>query len=472
MWIATILFELIVNILFTLIKKLQVQILSIFKLNSGDKRTQTVKRNVLWSFLIKGISILVSLLLVPLTLGYVSSEVYGIWLTLSSVLHWLTFMDVGFTLGLKNRLAEALAHEDYEKGKSLVSTTYFMMAVIFIPLSIFLILISPHINWCSFFNVNSKYEADVLLTIQLLSIFLALQMIVNVFIAVVAAYQKVALSSLFGVIGHVCALIVIFMMTKFIPPSLSNLTFAYSLMPILVVAIFSFIFFQGKFKKTCPSIQSINTKYIKDLWNLGVKFFIIHIQMIVLYQSTNILISNLDGPEAVTQYNIAYKVLNVVALIFTIILSPLWPAFTDAYAKKDYHWMNKTYHQMIKLFLLLSVLITFVVIISPILYQLWVGDKVQVPFILTVSIAIYTLIHCWDALQVMLINGIGTVQLQTYVTLIGLILHIPLALFLGQFIGIYGIIMSMCIINLIYCSFFTTQIQKILHKTAQGIWIK
>ena len=381
-------------------------------------------------------------------------------------------MDVGFTLGLKNRLAEALAHEDYEKGKSLVSTTYFMMAVIFIPLSIFLILISPHINWCSFFNVNSKYEADVLLTIQLLSIFLALQMIVNVFIAVVAAYQKVALSSLFGVIGHVCALIVIFMMTKFIPPSLSNLTFAYSLMPILVVAIFSFIFFQGKFKKTCPSIQSINTKYIKDLWNLGVKFFIIHIQMIVLYQSTNILISNLDGPEAVTQYNIAYKVLNVVALIFTIILSPLWPAFTDAYAKKDYHWMNKTYHQMIKLFLLLSVLITFVVIISPILYQLWVGDKVQVPFILTVSIAIYTLIHCWDALQVMLINGIGTVQLQTYVTLIGLILHIPLALFLGQFIGIYGIIMSMCIINLIYCSFFTTQIQKILHKTAQGIWIK
>ena len=100
---------------------MQVQIPSIFKLNSGDKRTQTVKRNVLWSFLIKGISIIVSLIMVPLTLGYVSSEVYGIWLTLSSVLHWLTFMDVGFTTGLKNRLAEALAHEDYEKGKSLVN---------------------------------------------------------------------------------------------------------------------------------------------------------------------------------------------------------------------------------------------------------------------------------------------------------------------------------------------------------------
>ena len=91
---------------------------------------------------------------------------------------------------------------------------------------------------------------------------------------------------------------------------------------------------------------------------------------------------------------------------------------------------------------------------------------------MTVFIAIYTLIHCWDSLQVILINGIGAVKLQTYVTLIGLIFHIPLALFLGKFIGIYGVIISMCIINLIYCSFFTTQIQKILHKTAQGIWIK
>ena len=448
------------------------RILSVLKINTGDKRTQIIKKNVLGSFVVKGISIVVSLLLVPLTLGYVSSEVYGVWLTLSSVLHWLTFMDVGFTLGLKNRLAEALAHEDYERGKSLISTTYFLMAVIFIPLALFLVFISPYVNWCSFFNINPIYESDVLLTIQLLSVFLALQMIVNVFVAVVAAYQKVALSSLFGVIGHTAALIVIYLMTKFIPPSLSNLTFAYSLMPIIVVGISSFILFQNKFKKTRPSIQSINTKYIKDLWSLGVKFFIIHIQMIVLYQSTNILISNLDGPEAVTQYNIAYKVLNVVALIFTIILGPLWPAFTDAYTKKDYPWMNKTYKRMVKLFFLICIIFFCVVITSPILYDFWVGDKVHVPFILTVSIAIYTLIHCWDALQIMLINGIGTVKLQTYVTLIGLILHIPLALFLGQYIGIYGVIVSMCIINLIYCSFFTTQIQKILHKNAHGIWIK
>lgn len=194
--------------------------------------------------------------------------------------------------------------------------------------------------------------------------------------------------------------------------------------------------------------------------------------MIVLYQTTNILISNIDSPTAVTQYNIAYKILNIVVMIYTIILNPLWPAFTDAYAKKDFAWMNRTYHKMIKLFFGLCLALLLIVLISPFIYHIWVGDKVQVPFILTVFIAVYTLIHCWDALQVMLINGIGTVKLQTYVTLIGLVLHIPLSLFFGRYIGILGVIVSMCIINLIYSTFFTIQINKILHNKANGIWIK
>ena len=58
--------------------------------------------------------------------------------------------------------------------------------------------------------------------------------------------------------------------------------------------------------------------------------------MIVLYQATNILISHIDGPNAVTQYNIAYKVLNVIVMVYSIFLSPLWPAFTDAYTQKDF----------------------------------------------------------------------------------------------------------------------------------------
>lgn len=436
----------------------------------GSQRSATVKRNILGSLVIKAISILTSFLLVPMTLGYVSSEIYGVWLTISSILHWLTYMDVGFTLGLKNRLNECLATKDFTRGKSLVSTTYAIMFAIFVPLSALLIIVSPWVDWCRILNVDPSNQEVIIKTMQVLFVFIALQMIVNVFVAVVAAYQKTALSSLFTVIGQVCSLCIIGMMTQFVKPSLLNLAFAYSMMPILIVLIASILYFKTTMKEVAPSFKFINTAYIKDLWGLGIRFFIIQVQMIVLYQATNVLISHIAGPESVTQYNIAYKLLNIVVMVYTIILNPLWPAFTDAYTKKDYTWMNNMYKKMQKLYLFLCLMISIIVILSPIIIHLWVGDKVSVPFILTVSIAVYTLIHCWDSLQVILINGIGKVKLQSYVVLIGLVLHVPLSLFLARYIGIYGVIVSMCFINTIYALFFTIQIRRIISQKAFGIW--
>lgn len=436
----------------------------------GSERTAIVKKNILGSLAIKVVSIATSLLLVPMTLGYVSAEIYGVWLTISSILHWLTYMDVGFTHGLKNRLNECLAKKDYEKGKSLVSTTYAIMFAIFVPLSAVLIVVSPWIDWCSILNVDSSNQEVIRKTMQVLFVFIALQMIVNVFVTIVAAYQKTALSNLFGVIGQICSLCIIGMMTLFVEPSLLNLAFAYSMMPIVIVLVASIIYFKTSMKEVAPSLKTINTAYIKDLWGLGIKFFIIQVQIIVLYQATNILISHIAGPESVTQYNISYKLLNVAVMIYTIILNPLWPAFTDAYTKKDYSWMNNMYTKMQKLFMLLCIMIGIIVLFSPLIIKLWVGEKVSVPFILTLSIAIYTLIHCWDSLQVILINGTGKVKLQSYIIIIGLILHIPLSLLLGRYIGVLGVVVSMSIINIIYASFFTTQIRKILNNTATGIW--
>lgn len=80
---------------------------------SENNRSSLIKKNIAGSIVIKGVSILTSLLLVPLTLNYVNKELYGIWLTLSSVVLWLNFFDIGFTLGLKNKLAESLATKDY-----------------------------------------------------------------------------------------------------------------------------------------------------------------------------------------------------------------------------------------------------------------------------------------------------------------------------------------------------------------------
>src|ERR1035437_10668458 len=79
----------------------------------GNQRSIKAKKNILVISIIKGCSIAVSLLLVPITIHYVNPTRYGIWLTLSSIVGWFSFFDVGLGNGLRNKFAEAVTNGKY-----------------------------------------------------------------------------------------------------------------------------------------------------------------------------------------------------------------------------------------------------------------------------------------------------------------------------------------------------------------------
>ena len=440
--------------------------------HSDCERSKSIKINILASIGIKGVSILVSLFLVPITLNYVDSELYGIWMTLSSFMLWLNFFDIGFTLGLQNKLTEALAKGDTDLGKSLVSTTYFVMMTVFIPLCVILEVILPYIDWAHWLNINDVYNQDIIMALHVMVACFCLQMVVSVITATIAAFQRVALSSSFLVLGNVLSLIVIVILTKTAEPSLLNLSLAISSMPVIVLLVASLVLFQTKFREVKPNITSIDLRHVKDIFNLGARFFLIQIQVVILFQSTNILISNFAGPDAVTNYNIAYKYLSIAMMVYGIMLGPIWPAFTDAYTKKDYDWMNRIYVKMKKVYFLSLFIMVLMVLVSPIVYRLWVGEKIEIPFALTCCVGLYMLVHTWDTLQVSMINGIGSIKLQTYVTLFGGIVYLPLAILGGKLLGTNGIILSQVCIVTLYSICFTVQLNRILKQKASGIWIK
>lgn len=441
-------------------------------LGSSSGRSKNVKKNIVGSLALKGVNIVVQLLLVPMTLGYLSEELYGVWLTVSSVVLWMSFFDVGFSLGLKNKLAEAVALGDTQLGKQLVSTTYIILILIFIPLGVVAEILAPMIDWSRFLNVSAELNMTLVNVIRVLIVSFVVQMILSTLSAIVAAYQKVALSNSFLVIGNVLSLSVIWCLTKYTEPSLLNMAFAVSFVPSIVLAGCSLILFSGPMRDVRPSVQCFRRALVRSIFSLGAKFFIIQMQIIVIQQSSNILISNLSGPDYVTYYNIAYRYMGSAMMVFTLILNPLWPAFTDAYIKRDYIWMNNIYKKLSKFCFGVMIVIFGMCFISPIAYHIWIGEKANIPWIMTVLLTLYFCTLSWNCFQTNLINGIGTVKLQSYVTLIGMIIHIPLSLLFGKHIGAYGVVTSMTIITSVYCLFFTIQLRKILNKKANGIWIR
>ena len=107
----------------------------------NSKRSSLLQKNILASFIIKGWSAVIVLLMVPATLHCLGEYKNGIWLTISSLLLWIDNMDIGLGNGLRNKIAEYMAHGERERTRSLVSSTFAMLSCIIIPVMLVLLLL-------------------------------------------------------------------------------------------------------------------------------------------------------------------------------------------------------------------------------------------------------------------------------------------------------------------------------------------
>ena len=121
-------------------------------INKGQERSVKAKKNIIASFFLKGSSIIISIVMVPLAINYVNVSQYGIWLTLSSIVVWFSFFDIGLTQGLRNKFAEAVAKGNDELARVYVSTTYAILGIICSIIWLLFIFINQYLNWPKILN--------------------------------------------------------------------------------------------------------------------------------------------------------------------------------------------------------------------------------------------------------------------------------------------------------------------------------
>jgi O-antigen/teichoic acid export membrane protein len=442
-------------------------------ITKGHERSVKAKKNILASFIIKGLSIAISLVLVPLTINYVNESRYGIWLTLSSMVSWFSFFDIGFGNGLRNKFAEALALGQDDLARIYVSTTYAILSIIIGTVLILFLFINPFLNWSKILNTTPEMAGELSMLALIVFVFFCLRFIFQLLTTVLTANQEPAKASLFDFLGSLFSLIIIFILTKTTSGNLIYLGTALSIAPVLVLIIFSVWYYARDYKRYAPSFKHIKFGFARNLMSLGIKFFIIQIAALVLFNTNNIIITQLFGPEEVTTFNVSFKLFSVVTMIFFIIATPLWSAFTDAYVKNDFGWIKTTLSKMRKIWFLLIIFTILILLCSPLIYKWWMrGNKVQVPFTLSVAMSSYVIVYIWQTIHVFLLNGIGKIKLQLYLVIISGVINIPLAIFLGRKIGLVGITLTSTLLFIVMGIIFSIQTQKILNNTATNIWNK
>ena len=124
------------------------------KIGIQSTRTKNITKHVLWSFIYKGGHIIATFMLVPLTIKFLDTENYGIWLTLSSFIAWFSFFDIGLGHGLRNKFAEAKAKGDSRLAKGYVSTAYYTLGTLSLVFLCLSLIISYYIDWTKIFNTS------------------------------------------------------------------------------------------------------------------------------------------------------------------------------------------------------------------------------------------------------------------------------------------------------------------------------
>jgi len=416
---------------------------------NAQARTRLLIKNIVAGFFIKGGSIICNFLLVPITIDFVNIQTYGIWLTLSSIIAWASFFDVGLGHGLRNRFAEAIALNQKKQAKHYVSSAYYMLFGIVVLLAIAFTMVNPYINWSAVLAAPKEMEENLSVVASIVVYSFLLQLLFKLINSLLMAIQWQAKSSFVSLIGNFLNLILIFIATKTASGSLLILAAIFSTVPTVVLLGYNIYFFRTSFKEYKPSLRFVRKSDLKSLFGLGSLFFIIQIAAIVQFQTANILIAHWLGQTDVTIYNVCFKLFSVLTMTFSLIVAPYWSAFTEAYTKNDFTWIRKIVNKTLYIWKLYVVIGLAILIASPLIYKLWIGNRLSVPFILSSVMLVYVLLLNFGSIYVMFINGTGKIKTQTITSLFSPLIFLALAyLFVEVALwGMVGIVVAIILAN-------------------------
>lgn len=443
------------------------------KLVSSNSRTGKLNRNIIFSILLQAISMGISLLLLPISLKFVTVEQYGIWLTINSILMWTAHLDLGLGSGLKNRLGEAIANGNYSLARNYISTAYAVMIIIMIVVASIFLILSSNFSYYKLFNLSADYEQIVQKTINIVFYLFLTRFLLQLVNYILDAMQLIFVSKIINAFSQVLLLGVILFLSISMQGDIYILGLAFTLTPVIVLFISTIIIFVKK-PGLCPSVSSVNFSFAKSIYSLGFKFFFIQLSRLVLFQTSSILIINLFGPEEVVQYNIAFSLFSIANVAFSTVSAPYWAAYINAWNQNDIEWIKKTNQKLLMIWIGIISITFIVLLLSEQIYEIWIGNKVSIPFILSATIFLYILTFSFSGVYNMFINGTGKIQLQIVALGISSLIFLPLVFFLVKIlnIGLVSIPISLMLISSYSFILAPIQYRKLLNGTATGIWNK
>ncbi len=438
-----------------------------------SERSQIVVKNAMGSLAIKIIVMAIDFAKVPVLLSFLDASHYGVYITIASIVAWTHQFDFGLGSGLRFKLTEAISTQNEERGKQLVSTAYISMAAIMLGVLLICIPIILNLNWTNILNCDFIGLSELVLCVCMVLAVFVVQFVLELISVVLQADQKAAVSNIFKPLANLLTVVVVLVMRQYAHNSLLLACLAMTVPIVIVLFIANTILFARRYKTIAPSFKDFRKERLRDIYSLGLKYFAGQFSSLVVFSTASFLLSHYVNPTEAAVYNTAWTYFGVIVMFNSMVMSPLVAAVTDAFVKGEDAWIKNMYKNIRKYSILLTMASLLLLAVSQIVFHLWVGEKIIVPWSLSIIMTLFFICNIWVTPYKHFLSGVGKVNVMMIVSFIKIALFFPIAIAFIKLWASFGLVLAILVVNTLPNMIIQIyQYHLIINHKAKGIWNK
>jgi O-antigen/teichoic acid export membrane protein len=414
-------------------------------------RDQAAARSTLAGLIARGISLGVGFVTVPLTIGYLGIERYGVLVTISSIAAMLVFADLGLGNGLLNIVSDANGRDDRDAAATAISSAAGLLGAIAIALCAVFVIAIPLVNWSGFLHLDAGAAPEAGATAAVVLFALALGLPLGIVDKTRLGYQEAMANSMAAVAGALLSLVALLVAIA-AHASLPILVLAITVMPMTAMALNGYELFRVRRRWAMPRLGRMSRPMAVRLAKVGTMFFVLQVAIAVAYQSDIVVAAALFGTEAAATYSVTLKLAMLVPTLVAIYLMVLWPAYGEALARGDMSWTRRTLRRSVMIALAASAASGLgLVILGPWAIEVWTRGAVHPPFMLLVGAALWSVTSATFNAIAMLLNAANVVAFQSIAASVMAVASISASILFGHLFGLSGIVWG-TLIAYVVCS--------------------
>jgi O-antigen/teichoic acid export membrane protein len=305
------------------------------------ERERRVALAALSNVALRVLSGVLTLLTVPLTIGYLGPERYGLWTTITSMLAMMAFFDFGIGHGLMTEVAAATGRGESKLAR-LISSGFFIEVVLAAAIFCLVLYCSLFADWGHWLGLTSaQARSEAPGVVLVVGGGFCVSLVLSAVVRVQSGLQAVYVTQMWTAGGVLLTLLVLIVASS-LKLGLVPLVAVMVLAPLLATAgNFSWFFF-GQRPDLCPKPSHFDARLARGLLGSGTAFMAISLSAALGQLSDNFVIARLDGAAAVPALAVPARLYQLLLLPATMLVAPLWPAYGEAHARGDGAWVART----------------------------------------------------------------------------------------------------------------------------------